>query len=186
MITRRAGHRCEICGAAEDRAVNRCLEAHERWAYDDATGVQTLRRLICLCSPCHLSTHLGYANVTGRSGQAIAHLRQVTGMTQSQAWDHVDDAGELWQQRSRRTWVLDLTMLTDAGVTLARPDDPAERRSTAARTLAQQPDRQAVPRPAPTPSPAPPPAAGREPAPTANPASDGQRRTWLQRFLNRT
>ena len=34
MITRRAGHRCEICGAGQDRAAGQWLEAHERWAYD--------------------------------------------------------------------------------------------------------------------------------------------------------
>ena len=51
MITRRAGDACEICGAGEDREQQHWLEAHERWAYDDASGVQTLRRLICLCSP---------------------------------------------------------------------------------------------------------------------------------------
>lgn len=36
-ILARAEHRCEICGATEDRTVRRWLEAHERWAYDDCT-----------------------------------------------------------------------------------------------------------------------------------------------------
>lgn len=66
MIYSRAGHRCEACHAPLDRTAGRQLEAHERWAYDDVTGVQALRRLICLCN-CHLSTHLGFANVTGRA-----------------------------------------------------------------------------------------------------------------------
>ncbi|MGI8816112.1 MAG: DUF5710 domain-containing protein [Pseudonocardia sp.] len=144
MITQRAG---QVCGATEDKTEQRWLEAHERWAYDEHTGVQALRRLICLCSSCHLSTHMGYANVTGRAGQALAHLREVTGMTQSEASDHLDAAGDLWEQRSRRTWVLDLSLLTDAGVALARPEDPTERRAAAARTLAQQTEQDgAVPR----------------------------------------
>jgi len=50
MITRRAGQRCEACGAGEDHTVKRWLEAHERWSFDDPTGTQVLRRLICLCS----------------------------------------------------------------------------------------------------------------------------------------
>jgi hypothetical protein len=29
---------------------------HERWDYDDATGMQTLRRLLALCRGCHAST----------------------------------------------------------------------------------------------------------------------------------
>lgn len=127
MITRRAEQRCEICGATEDRAARRRLEAHERWAYNDATGVQTLRRLICLCSDCHLSTHLGYANVTGRADQALTHLSTVTGMTDTQIDNHVRAANQLWITRSRRTWSLDLSMLTTAGVTLAQPEDPATR-----------------------------------------------------------
>ncbi len=133
MITRRAGQQCEACGAGEDRTVQRWLEAHERWAYDDRTGVQTLRRLICLCSDCYLSTHLGYANVTGRTDQALAHLRAVTGMTDTEVSRHVDAAGELWKRRSARVWTLDLTMLTDAGVTVARPEKgrrPRGRRAT--------------------------------------------------------
>lgn len=110
---------------------------HERWAYDDRTGVQALRRLICLCSACHLSTHLGYANVTGRADQALAHLRAVTGMTDAEASRHVDAAGELWTNRSARVWTLDLTMLTDAGVTLTRPEKATDRPAVAERELQQ-------------------------------------------------
>jgi hypothetical protein len=55
-------------------------------------------------------TTRGYANVTGRDGRAFGHFRQVTGMTQSEVWDHIDVAGELWQQRSSRTWALDMSI----------------------------------------------------------------------------
>lgn len=135
MVFGRAGLRCEACGATEDRDAQRWLEAHERWSYDDRTRTQTLRRLICLCSPCHLSTHIGYANVTGRADEALAHLRHVTGMTDQQAARHVDDAGRLWTERSARTWRLDLRMITDAGVTLRRPEAPVQRSRTADRVL---------------------------------------------------
>lgn len=131
MITRRAGQACEVCGARKDPAVSRWLEAHERWAYDEHTSTQTLRRLICLCSDCHLSTHLGFANVTGRTAQALAHLRKVTGMTEAQLSRHVHHAETAWTNRSRRTWTLDLSMLTEAGVTLARPEAAADRPSAA-------------------------------------------------------
>lgn len=133
MITRRAGHRCEICGRPEDRDQRRWLEAHERWAYDEHTGVQALRRLICLCSDCHLSTHMGFANVTGRTEQAMAHLQAVTGMSDEQADDHLAAAARRWAEQSGRTWALDLSILTDAGVTLAPPDEPAARAETARR-----------------------------------------------------
>ena len=45
---------------------------HERWDYDDATGVQALRRLLALCRGCHASTHYGLAEVQGRDGEAFA------------------------------------------------------------------------------------------------------------------
>ena len=135
MITGRAGQRCEICGAGEDRRLRRRLEAHERWAYDDRSGVQALRRLICLCSDCHLSTHLGYANVTGRAEQALAHLRAVTGMTEAQAWRHAEEAGDAWTARSAQLWTLDLSMLTDAGVSVSRVEEAADRRDAARSSL---------------------------------------------------
>ena len=87
--------------------------------------MQALRRLICLCNACHLSTYLGFANVTGRADQALTHLRTVTGMTDAEVSQHVQAVGDLWTERSRRVWTLDLTALTDAGVTLARPEIPA-------------------------------------------------------------
>jgi hypothetical protein len=137
-IFRRAGYRCEACGATEDRETRRWLEAHERWYYNDHTGVQSLRRLIALCSPCHLTTHFGYANVTGRTDQALAHLRTVTGMTDREAWAHIDAAQNLWIARSRRTWKLDLNVLTGAGITLARPEPATARAASAERTLRRE------------------------------------------------
>jgi len=130
-ILRRAGHRCEACGDGEDRAAGRRLEVHERWHYDEPTGVQALRRLICLCSPCHLVTHFGYANVTGRTEQAFAHLRRVTGMDDVQARVHVYAAEDLWIERSVHAWALDLGMLTAAGVMVRRPGTPDQRRAAA-------------------------------------------------------
>jgi hypothetical protein len=134
MITRRAGHACEICGAGEDRPASRGLEAHKRWAYDEHTSTQTLRRLICLRSDCHLSTHLGFANVTGRAAQAISHLRQVTGMSDARVSSHVNGANTLWTERSRHTWTLDLTKLTAAGVTLRHPEHAKDRPDVARST----------------------------------------------------
>ena len=131
MITRRADRRGEACGAVEDCAQQLWLEAHERWHYNPDTSVQTLRRLVCLCSACHLSTHFGYANVTGRTREAFDHLCAVTGMSAEHANHHIANAEHDWIQRSRRAWTLDLSMLTDAGITLRKPDTPARRAAAA-------------------------------------------------------
>ena len=135
MVTRRAQRRCEICGAPEDRTVRRWLEAHERWVYDERSRVQTLRRLICLCTDCHTVTHFGYAQVRGLGARAFAHLREVTGMTEAQARRHVEDAFAVWEARSRVVWTLDLSMLTDAGIRLTPPPEAVERAAVAERRL---------------------------------------------------
>ncbi len=64
------GHRCEACRAPADRQGGRGLEVHERWSYDEMTGVQALRRLVALCPACHTTTHYGLAEVTGRADEA--------------------------------------------------------------------------------------------------------------------
>lgn len=135
MITSRAGHRCEACGRGEDRTARRWLEAHERWAYDEATLTQHLRRLVCLCTDCHTVTHFGLATVRGLDAQALAHLAAVTGMSPAQARRHVDEAFQIWEERSRRRWTLDLRVLTDAGVTLTPPPDAGGRAGAAGEGL---------------------------------------------------
>ncbi|WP_234478588.1 DUF5710 domain-containing protein [Streptomyces sp. MBT65] len=135
MITRRAGQRCEICGAAEDRGARRWLEVHERWIYDDTARVQTLKRLICLCTDCHTVTHFGYAQVRGVEAQAFAHLMTVTGLTEPQARRHVSSAFTLWKRRSQLTWSLDLGILADAGIALAPPPEAKDRARLTEETL---------------------------------------------------
>jgi len=123
MVYRRAGNRCEACGASGVQ-----LEAHERWAYDEGTRTQHLRRLICLCADCHQATHYGFATIKGKDGEARAHLATVNRWTESQTREHIEKAADLWRRRSRIDWSLDLSMLTDAGIRVQRPPAPGERR----------------------------------------------------------
>ncbi|MGW7283920.1 DUF5710 domain-containing protein [Streptomyces sp. NPDC054847] len=138
MITARAGQRCEACGATQDRETKRWLEAHERWTYDDERRVQTLRRLICLCTHCHTVTHFGFAQVRGLEDVALSHLMAVTGMTKAEAREHVEAAFEIWHARSQRSYSLDLSMLTNAGITLSGPPEANERDRIAQTTLRNQ------------------------------------------------
>lgn len=146
-IFRRAGYVCEACGAGEDRESRRWLEAHERWHFDERTGVQSLRRLISLCSPCHLVTHFGYANIQGRTDEALTHLRKVNGLTLAEALAHAHAAEDLWIVRSARVWELDLSILTDVGITLRRPDRAADRPAAAERALVHAPVPPRIPLP---------------------------------------
>jgi hypothetical protein len=134
-ILRRAAHRCEVCSAPEDRANRQWLDVHERWHYDEHKGVQTLRRLLTVCKPCHLATHYGFAQVTGREDEALAQLYSVTGWTPQQIGQHIGGAFEVWDRRSRRVWELDLTMLTGVGITVRRPEPATARPAAAERGL---------------------------------------------------
>ncbi|OLL90012.1 putative DNA helicase [Pseudonocardia sp. Ae406_Ps2] len=151
----RTGYRCEACGRGEDRRpdIARYLDVHERWTYDDATGVQTLRRLVCLCSGCHLVTHFGYANVQGRTEEALTHLCTVNSWTEEQAVAHIAEAIRTWEQRSARTWELDLGILTAAGIGLRRPPRAQERAQIAEKTLAHDTPAPTTPAPDTTGSP---------------------------------
>jgi hypothetical protein len=131
MVYQRAGNRCEACGRMPDPAAGVRLEAHERWSYDAQGSVQVLRRLICLCSDCHGATHMGLAQVQGRSGQAVRHLQAVTGMTAAEADGHVQAAFALWHHRSARTWSLDLTIITAAGLVVTPPGSASRRHQIA-------------------------------------------------------
>ena len=93
--------------------------------------MQHLRRLIVLCKPCHLVTHFGYANVTGRTDEALAHLRAITGMSDQQAVEHIRAAEDVWIQRSRFTWRLDLTILAGVSISARPPQSSASRAVTA-------------------------------------------------------
>jgi hypothetical protein len=138
MITRRAGNRCEACGASQDRDARRWLEAHERWTYDERTRVQRLARLICLCTDCHTVTHFGFAQVRGLEAVAFQHLVTVTGLSDTAARRHIADAFALWERRSSVDWSLDLGILTHAGVTVTPPPEAPHRGGIASATLAAE------------------------------------------------
>lgn len=138
MITTRAGQRCEICGRPADREAGRWLEAHERWAYGDATHTQSLRRLICVCTDCHQATHYGLATIKGKSAEAMNHLCAVTRLSRDDAEQLVEGSFEIWHRRSLTTWELDLSMLTGVGVTVRRPPTAGERAREAEQELGRQ------------------------------------------------
>ena len=135
LVYRRASNRCEACGTprGSDR---RRLEAHERWEYDEATCTQALRRLIALCWSCHRATHYGFAEVTGASAEARAHLRAVNEWSAGEADAHIDRALALWERRSAHEWRLDLGILTNAGIKVIEPPDPRRRSDESAARLA--------------------------------------------------
>ena len=112
---KRAGYCCEICSGKGPKWP---VECHERWAFDEATGIQRLAGLEALCPDCHEATHMGLAAVRGRADQAELHLRRVNGWSAEQARDHVVAAFRLHKRLSSRPWMLDASLLLSLPVKL--------------------------------------------------------------------
>ena len=136
-IIARAGNRCECCGSpplprkTEEGVKRGSLECHERWAFHEPSGVQTLKRLIALCSACHEATHYGLAEMQGRGPQAREHLMAVNRWTSAQVDAHIAVALALWERRSSRTWTLDIQIIERAGIATTGPTDGVSRAARA-------------------------------------------------------
>jgi len=115
-VFRKAGYCCEIC---EGQGPRWPVEAHERWRFDEQTGVQTLADIEALCPDCHESTHYGYARVRGREKETFKHLCKVNDWTPPQALHHVHQAGITWHRLSAMEWVLDARLLLELPIKLS-------------------------------------------------------------------
>jgi hypothetical protein len=132
QVYERAGHRCEVCGG---RGSKHPVECHEVWEYDETTGVQRLVRMVALCPACHEVKHVGLANIKGRGEIAAAHLAEVNGWTPQVAAVYIDQAFDVWIERSDRTCALDVSALAGYGVD---PAIIAEANETSAEDRSQQ------------------------------------------------
>jgi hypothetical protein len=113
QVYEHAGRRCEVCGG---RGSGHPVECHEVWEYEEATGVQRLVRMVALCPGCHEVKHIGLAGIKGRGEIAAAHLSEVNGWTPQVAAVYIDQAFDVWIERSDRTWSLDVSALAAYGV----------------------------------------------------------------------
>lgn len=134
FVYERAGNKCECCGIAGD--ADSPLAAHERWDFDLTKKTQRLMRIIALCEACHETTHMGFANINGRGNEATQHLMEVTGMAQLEADSHIKQAFDLWEQRNKIDWVLDLSIITNSGIMLIKKAETSQRREISEETLA--------------------------------------------------
>ncbi|MCH6141603.1 hypothetical protein [Klebsiella variicola] len=120
QTARTAGWKCQICGGKGRRWT---VECHEIWHYDDDRQCQTLTGLIALCPSCHEVKHMGFSGLRGKKDEAAAHLALVNGWSLQGAFDYVDEAFDVWRERSRHTWQLDIWWLETQGI--KRQDETA-------------------------------------------------------------
>lgn len=107
-----AGYACVACGSRGEPHV----EAHESWSFNEKTGVQKLKGLLCLCPTCHKAKHLGYANRIGKLPQVLARLKWLNAWDEDQLQQGLADVENRQQQLSTRAWTLDLSFLASYGV----------------------------------------------------------------------
>jgi len=122
QTARAAGWKCQICGGKGPRWP---VECHEIWHYDDDRQCQTLTGLIALCPSCHEVKHMGFSGLRGKKDEAVAHLALVNGWSLLGAFDYVDEAFDVWRERSRHAWQLDISWLETQGIKL-RDETAAE------------------------------------------------------------
>jgi hypothetical protein len=133
-VYKRVDYKCECCNFDTKENDTR-LEAHERWYYDETNKTQKLMRIIALCNLCHLSTHLGYAHISGRGDEAINHLMKVRKFTQEEFQNHRKEAFELWRQRNTIKWSLDLSLITNNNIELIKKYTEGEREDISEKKL---------------------------------------------------
>tara|TARA_Y100000816_G_scaffold46477_1_gene29222 strand:- start:1333 stop:2190 length:858 start_codon:yes stop_codon:yes gene_type:complete len=92
------------------------IEAHERWHYDYNTNTQKLVRLVGLCKNCHIATHMGLAGLNRKDIEAFEHLKKVRNFTDEDASEHRKQASNLYKERSKIKWNLDLSLLTNNNI----------------------------------------------------------------------
>ena len=86
------------------------------WSYDDERHIQKLVKLVALCPSCHEVKHMGLAGIRGRAGAAMAHLAKVNDWSMADARLYVEKVFEVWEQRSRHQWTLDISYLAQFGI----------------------------------------------------------------------
>jgi hypothetical protein len=104
------------------------IEAHERWEYNYFTRTQKLVRLIGLCKPCHLVTHIGFAKISGKEQEALEHLKNIRKFNFEELKEHVDIAYTIWIEKNQIEWELDLSLITSNDFTIAKPVDKTDRK----------------------------------------------------------
>lgn len=107
-VSKRVGHRCEICGS---QGSEHPVEAHEMWEYDYENMTQRLKGIVALDSHCHLVKHSGYADLSGQKQLAFDHMLKVNGWSEEYGIQYYNNAVEEWKLRSQFEWELDLSWL---------------------------------------------------------------------------
>ena len=111
----KAMHRCEICDDhGYTQGFNHTVECHEVWDYvtsPEGDHTQVLIDFIALCPHCHKVKHAGLAKIKGEGSLVISQLMSVNNMNHSEAVIYIEKSFEVWRQRSKHKWDLDISVM---------------------------------------------------------------------------
>lgn len=106
-IIKQNSRKCQICNETEGT-----MNLHEIWTYDDKNHIQRLDGFILLCKMCHHVKHIGLAGILAEEGKldynkVVEHFCEVNSCSEKAFKKHVDEAFEIWRERSKNEWKQD-------------------------------------------------------------------------------
>ena len=101
-----SNEKCAICGRKAQR-----LEAHERWSYNEETGVQKLETVIAVCKDCHSAIHMERTQLYGDIERAENHYMKVNNCSYAEMKKDRSEANLVHQRRNRIDWQTDTSFL---------------------------------------------------------------------------
>ena len=104
------GYKCAACGKP-----NTAFHCHEVWQFNDKKCIQKLAGFLCLCEDCHNIKHWGRTVAVTHRGnypmhyldELAEHFCRVNNCTKEDFALHKVEAGDRWQKRTRKRYVLD-------------------------------------------------------------------------------
>lgn len=95
-------------------------------------------RIVALCADCHEVTHMGLAQVRGKRNFALKHFMNVRNCNSDVAERHIKEAFDVWEQLNQFDWELDLSIITNAGLTLLNKVETKNRKIIAEEILIER------------------------------------------------
>jgi hypothetical protein len=112
---KRYAYRCAVCGC---KGPTWPVECDELWAYNADQqkpwrGTVVFSGLLALCPGCHQIKHFGKACVDGEEELTVARMCFLNEWNERQAYQQVNEAFLLWEERSKMEWKFDFTLLKE-------------------------------------------------------------------------
>lgn len=104
-------YKCQICGGQGGWGKKHPVECHEDWVFEN--GEVKLIGLMSLCPPCHAFHHPGRTEQLGLLEPMLKQFMNVNNITRDQAITYLRKEFDIWRERSRQHWKLNIDYLSE-------------------------------------------------------------------------